>query len=138
MFTNKKNKYMTGNISAKFEKALDILNYVPADFRQTKRWADFSDPVKFENVYSRKIAALSVDSMCGAMFDGDIISEGVLMQNSADQQLIQYCGVVEHYRGIINGGLNKLMRLLDNLESDLDELNNEITEYEQLAVSLKA
>lgn len=115
-----------------FAKTVDVLNYTPLEYRYTQRWAAFSDIDRFEALYTKKIKGLDVDEMCGEMFDSYILSEANLMKSSAEEQKIFHKSVIQHHKGLINGELEKLNRLLSDLENDLTGLESEIERFKSI------
>lgn len=122
-----KGKGAEKNVS--FAKTIDVLNYTPLEYRLTQRWADFSDIDKFEALYIKKIKGLDVDEMCGDLFDSYIVSEANIMKASAAEQRINHKSVIQHHKGLLEGELEKLNRLLADLENDLIGLDSEIERF---------
>lgn len=115
-----------------FSKTIEVLNYTPIEYRLTKRWAEFSDIDKFEDRYTKKIKGLDVDEMCGELYDSEILMEAALMKASAAEQQIHHKSLIQHNKGVFKEDLEKLNRLLADLENDLTNLDREIERLKSL------
>jgi len=113
-----------------FQKAVGILNYTPIEYRETRRFADYSDPAHFEAVHAKEIKDMKVDEMCGDMYDFEIDGEAALMKDSARQQLIYKLAIIDHHKGIIDGKLALLPMMTEKLTDDLADIDKCINELE--------
>lgn len=118
--------------TSSLKKELDILNYTPPGYGITRRWAEFSDPVRFDDIHRKKIKNLSVDELCGDMYDPKIRIEAILMKDCATEQRINNYTLIDHDKGILEGGLKKLNQILPLFEEDLKTAKDKTAELEAL------
>ena len=115
-----------------FKKHLEVLNYVPIDFRFTRRWVLFSDLSRFISRIEKRLEDTNADEFNSNMFDSEIAAEEQLMKESAAHQKTLHTTIVEHNADILRGEIEGLNSLKGFLKTDLDELDKMITEFESI------
>lgn len=111
-------------------KEIDILNYVPIEYRFTQKWADFNNVA--ENYFRRVVAKTNIDELDDDMFDSLIDAEMTDMLASAKEQYTHHTRTIYSNRGIVNGQIERAKSKLESLEADNVRYDEEIAKYNKL------
>ncbi len=112
------------------QKAFEVLNRTPIDYRYTDWYADFLSNA--ESIFRKAVHRALIDGFNGDMLDSYIDSVVGRMKRSAQEQYEYHMNVIQHHKGILNGELVLARGHLENLREDERELNQKIEEYKNL------
>lgn len=134
MFGNKKNKLKRKKKEKTLpsSKVLKVLNFVTPGYRQTCRFADYTDPDKFKKAHIDTIKKSDVDDLCANMYDPEIKSEANLMKVCAEDQRINNYEAIDYSAGILGGDIKMFEQILLYCEEDLVSVNNKQAELEAI------
>lgn len=109
---------------------IDVLNYVPIEYRYTRKWTDFNDMA--ESYFRKIVTKTNIDELDHDMFDALIDAEMADMLTSAKEQYTHHTRTIYSNRGIVNGQLERARKKLESLEADKDRYDDEIAKYTKL------
>lgn len=111
-------------------KEIDVLNYVPIEYRYTQKWTDFNNMA--ESYFRKVVAKTNIDELDHDMFDALIDSEMTDMLTSAKEQYTYHIRTIYSHRGIVSGQIEKAKSKLESLEADNVRYGEEIAKYTKL------
>lgn len=111
-------------------KEIDVLNYVPIEYRYTRKWTDFNNIA--ESYFRKVVAKTNIDELDHDMFDALIDSEMTDMLTSAKEQYTHHTRTIYNHRGIVNGQIERARNKLESLETDNTRYDDEITKFTKL------
>ncbi len=136
-FFKKKNKRTSGKGTTEtksFNKGIDVLNYVPIDYRLTSFFASyFTDAEKY---YDKQLKEVSVDDQCIDMFEAINKSAADIDRASAREQCVNHLNTILHDKGVLRGAksvINNELNFLkldgEVIQHDLDILKEQYAKY---------
>jgi len=122
-----------------FRKIFDVLNYTPVRYGFLQSWLVFMDSA--EDIFRKKLSQVSIDSLnAGAktngyvsMFDPYIDTMALPAYANGQEQYENHMAVINHQKGVLRGEITKAQQQLENLKSDLSELDAQLDYYKELA-----
>lgn len=111
-------------------KEIDVLNYVPIEYRYTQKWTDFNNMA--ENYFRKVVAKTNIDELDHDMFDALIDAEMEDMMTSAKEQYTHHIRTIYSNRGIVNGQIERARKKLESLEADNARYDDDIAKYTKL------
>lgn len=136
-FFKKKNKKTSGKGTVEtrsFNKGIEVLNYVPVDYRNTSFFASFVTDA--EKYYEKQLKNVSVDDQCIDMFEPINKSVSDVDRASAREQCVNHLNTILHDKGVLKGMksvINSELEYLqldgDIIQRDLDLLNEQYAKY---------
>lgn len=111
-------------------KEIDICNYVPIEYRYTRKWTDFNNAA--ESYFRKVVAKTNIDELDHDMFDALIDAEMADMLTSAKEQYTHHARTIYSNRGIVNGQIERARNKLASLEADNTRYDDEIEKYTKL------
>lgn len=121
-----------------FRKIFDVLNYTPVRYGFLKTWLVFMN--SSEDIFRKKLSQVSIDSLnAGAktngyvsMFDPYIEAMAFPAYANGEEQYENHMSIIHHQGGVLRGEITKAQQLLENLRSDLSDLDEQLEYYRQL------
>lgn len=111
-------------------KEIDICNYVPIEYRYTRKWTDFNNIA--ENYFRKVVGQTNIDELCDDMFDALIDGEMMDMLTSAKEQYTHHTRTIYSNRGIVNGQIERAKAKFESLQADNARYDEEIAKYTKL------
>ena len=121
-----------------FRKIFDVLNYTPVRYGFLKSWLVFMDSA--EDIFRKKLSQVTIDSLNAgaetngyvAAFDPYIEAMALPAYANAKEQYENHMAVIHLQEGKLRGEITKAQQQLENLKSDLADLDAQLDYYKKL------
>ncbi|MBR3299298.1 MAG: hypothetical protein IKI64_08845 [Clostridia bacterium] len=111
-----------GRIRSKYLDAFfNVLNYVPVDYGISASWLAYLRTAYAHYEYVLKRTA--PDDLNANMFDAEIEAHVAYERRLADEQKANHFHVIRHHERLVRGELDRAVKLISDLESDLNSID---------------